>query len=125
MTRFRSDGRCVAELYHAMSAGTGVKAVSASTVLVAALLSCAAQAAPVGERVALTACPHAGITAPCLTVNGADGTLYNITAATQRPPLNGRMIRLRATVTDKLSTCLQGTMLDRIRWTPVRQKCTN
>jgi hypothetical protein len=109
-----------------MSAGRGAKPVLASAVLVAALLSCAAQAAPqVGERVALTACPHAGIAAPCLTVSGADGTLYNITAATPRPPLNGRMIRLRATVSDKLSACLQGTVLDRIRWTPVRQKCTN
>jgi ribosomal protein L30/L7E len=35
------------------------------------------------------------------------------------------MIRLRATVTDKTSACLQGLGLDRIRWTPVRQKCTN
>jgi hypothetical protein len=35
------------------------------------------------------------------------------------------MIRLRATVTDKLSACLQDIVLDRIRWTPVRQKCPN
>ena len=110
-----------------MSAGKRARLVAAGAALLAgALISAAAQAAPqVGYRVALTACPHAGITAPCLTVNGADGTLYNITAATQRPPLNGRMIRLRATVSDKLSACLQSAVLDRIRWTPVRQKCTN
>jgi hypothetical protein len=110
-----------------MSAGGGAKRAAAGAVLVAAVLSCcAAQAAPqVGERVALTACPHAGITAPCLTVNGADGTVYNISAAAPKPPLNGRMIRLRATVSDKLSACLQSAVLDRIRWTPVRQKCTN
>ena len=114
-------------LYPAMSAGRRVKLASASAVLLAgALISAAAQAAPqVGERVALSACPHAGITAPCLTVNGVDGTVYNITSATPRPPLNGRMIRLRATVSDKLSACLQGIVLDHIRWTPVRQKCTN
>jgi hypothetical protein len=35
------------------------------------------------------------------------------------------MIRLRATVTDKLSACLQGIVLDRIRWTPVRERCVN
>ena len=101
--------------------------VSASAVLLAgALIAAAAQAAPqVGERIALASCPHAGITAPCLTINGADGNVYNITAATPKPPLNGRMIRLRATVSDKLSACLQGIVLDRIRWTPVRQKCTN
>jgi hypothetical protein len=82
-------------------------------------------APPVGFRVALMACPHAGVTAPCLTINGADGTLYNITGATPKPPLDGRMIRLRATVTDKLSACLQGIVLDRIRWTPVRERCVN
>jgi hypothetical protein len=94
--------------------------------MVAALASAAAQAAPsVGYRVALMACPHAGATVPCLTINGADGTVYNITGATPKPPLNGRMIRLRATVTDKASVCLQGIVLDRIRWTPVRLKCSN
>jgi hypothetical protein len=110
-----------------MSGGRRAKLVSAGAVLLAGvLISAAAQAAPqVGFRIALTACPHAGITAPCLTINGPDGTVYNITAATPKPPLNGRMIRLRATVSDKLSACLQGTTLDRIRWTPVRQKCAN
>jgi hypothetical protein len=140
MTRFRSDdpgvaerrvaGLRVAELrapYRAMSAGKRARLVAASAALLAgAVVSAAAQAAPqVGYRVALTACPHAGITAPCLTINAADGTVYNITGATPKPPLNGRMIRLRATVSDKLSACLQGTVLDRIRWTPVRQKCAN
>jgi hypothetical protein len=97
-----------------------------AVLLAGALISAAAQAAPqVGFRVALTACPHAGITAPCLTINAPDGSIYNITTANPKPPLNGRMIRLRATVSDKLSACMQGIALDRIRWTPVRQKWTN
>jgi hypothetical protein len=97
-----------------------------ASVVAGALVAATAQAAPqVGERIALTACPHAGVTAPCLTISGADGTVYNITGATPKPPFNGRMIRLRATVSDKLSACLQGIVLDRIRWTPVRQKCAN
>jgi len=108
-----------------MSAGRRAGLILAGATA-AALTSAAAQAAPqVGDRVALTACPHAGIAAPCLTITGADATVYNITGASPRPPLNGRMIRLRATVSDKLSACLQGIVLDRIRWTPVRQKCTN
>jgi hypothetical protein len=112
--------------YRMVSFGKRAGLVLAGAVLLVALASAAAQAAPpVGFRVALTACPHAGTTAPCLTINGADGSVYNITAATPKPPLNGRMIRLRATVSDKLSACLQGIVLDRIRWTPVRQKCTN
>jgi hypothetical protein len=92
----------------------------------ALLIPAAAHAAPqIGDRIALVACPHAGVTAPCLTINAADGTVYNITGATPKPALNGRMIRLRGTITDKASACLQGTVLDRIRWTPVRQKCAN
>jgi hypothetical protein len=108
MTRFRSDR-------------------FAAALAVTALLTPAfARAAPqVGDRISLTACPHAGVTAPCLTISGADGTVYNITGAAPKPPLNGRMIRLRGSVSDKLSACLQGTILDRIRWTPVRQKCAN
>ncbi|HWF94267.1 MAG TPA: hypothetical protein VG291_04835, partial [Xanthobacteraceae bacterium] len=51
----------------------------AGTMMAGTMMAAAAPAAPrVGERVALTACPHAGVTAPCLTINGADGTVYNI-----------------------------------------------
>jgi hypothetical protein len=122
MTRFRSDDYRVADRRVA-DWRAGLILAGAMT---AALISAAAQAAPqVGDRVALTACPHAGVTAPCLTIAGTDGTVYNITGASPKPPLNGRMIRLRATVSDKLSACLQGLVLDRIRWTPVRQKCSN
>ncbi|HEY3640189.1 MAG TPA: hypothetical protein VGL31_03775, partial [Xanthobacteraceae bacterium] len=84
-----------------MSGGRRAKLVSSGTMVVAALIGAAAHAGPqVGERLALTACPHAGITAPCLTVSGTDGTVYNITGATPKPAFNGRMIRLRATVSD-------------------------
>jgi hypothetical protein len=97
---------------------------AAALLLAGALIPVAATAAPAaGARISLTACPYAGITAPCLMIKGPDGTVYNLTAAVAKPPFNGRMIRLRATVTDKLSACTQGIVLDRIRWTPVRQKC--
>jgi hypothetical protein len=129
MTRFRSDELGLVELRRdrTMSAAArGMPALAIAVLLAGTLMAAAAPAAPqVGERVALTACPHAGVTAPCLTINGTDGTVYNITAATPKPPFNGRMIRLRATVSDNLSACLQGIALDRIRWTPVRQKCAN
>lgn len=99
---------------------------TAALFAVVLLMPGAVLAAPkVGARISLTACPHSGVTPPCLTISGPDGTLYNITGSTPKPPLNGRMIRLRATVTDKLSACQQGTVLDGVRWTPVRQKCAN
>jgi hypothetical protein len=78
-----------------------------------------------GERVSVTACPFPGVTANCLMIRATDGTIYNITAASPRPRLSGRMIRLRGTVTDKLSICGQGIVLERIRWTRTRQRCPN
>jgi hypothetical protein len=109
MTKFRSD-----------------RIAGAALLAATLMMSAVAHAAPAtGARIALTACPRQGAVPSCLMINGSDGTVYNITSATPRPPLDGRMIRLRAIVTDKLSACLQGTVLDRIRWTPVRQKCAN
>jgi hypothetical protein len=84
----------------------------------------ASAAPPTGTRIAVTACPYAGVTAPCLMINGADGSVYNITSASPKPP-PGAMIRLRATVTDKFSACTQGTVLDTIRWRAVPGKCPN
>lgn len=94
-----------------------------------ALSTFSAPAAPTssrpGERITLTACPYPGVVATCLMLNGADGTVYNITGASPKPRLIGRMIRLRGAITDKLSICSQGITLDRIRWTRSRQKCPN
>ena len=85
-----------------------------------------AMAAPKGgERVTITACPFSGVTANCLMVRSADGTIYNITAASPRPRPGVLMIRLRGVVTDKFSMCGQGLVLERIRWTRTRQRCPN
>jgi hypothetical protein len=101
--------------------------MAAGALLCAALLaSWPAQAAPRrGDRVSVTACVFPGVAPNCLMIRDADGTIYNITAATPRPRLGERMIRLRGTVTDKASICGQGIVLDRIRWTRTRQRCPN
>ena len=102
------------------------RAVAGVVLSAAVLTALGAQAAPrVGERVSITACPYPGATSTCLLINGPDGTVYNITGASPRPRLFGRMIWLRGTVTDKPSLCAQGVVLDRIRWTRVRQKCSS
>ena len=91
-----------------------------------ALVSFPAQAAPKpGERIAVFACPYRGVVATCLMINGADGAVFNISAASPQPRLTGRMIWLRGTVTDKASMCSQGVVLDRIRWTRLPQRCPN
>ncbi|MCC6887860.1 MAG: hypothetical protein IT536_04925 [Hyphomicrobiales bacterium] len=77
------------------------------------------------ERVSITGCPYPGVTAGCLMIKGADGTVYNISSSTPRPRDSGRMVRVRGIVTDKLSACGQGIVLDRIRWTRTRLRCPN
>jgi hypothetical protein len=58
-------------------------------------------------------------------IKAPNGTVYNISSVSPRPRLTGRMIRVRGTVTNKLSVCGQGIVLDRIRWTRTRQHCPN
>jgi hypothetical protein len=93
------------------------------TILLAIVPISAAAAPKSGERISITGCPFPGVTAKCLMIRAPDGTLYNITAASPRPRLSGRMIHLRGVVTDKVSICGQGIVLDRIRWTRRRQRC--
>ena len=107
-------------------AGAALASITFALIAVAAIVvPAAAQTAPkVGQRVTVTGCPFAGVTASCLMIKGADGTVYNITGVTPKPRVMDRMIRLRGLVTDKVSMCNQGVVLDRIRWTRVRQKCS-
>jgi hypothetical protein len=111
-----------------MVGSTVAISVLATSVLAAsiALLSWPAQAAPKpDQRVTVTGCPFAGVTASCLMIKGSDGTVYNITGVSPKPRVMDRMIRLRGAVTDKASMCNQGIVLDRIRWTRTRQRCSN
>jgi hypothetical protein len=111
----------------AFTAGLGGVALLSVQVLLSlqVLMLVEASAAPkVGETVAVTACARAGVEASCLMITGGDGTVFNITSANPRPLLDV-MIQLRGTVTDKLSACNQGTVLDNISWTPTQQKCGN
>jgi hypothetical protein len=91
----------------------------------AALLSSPALAAPKpGENISVAACARPGVEASCLMINGADGTVFNITSASPKPPRDV-IIELRGTVTDKLSSCNQGVVLDSINWTATQRKCPN
>ncbi len=75
------------------------------------------------QQVTITGCPYAGVTGSCLMIKGSDGSVYNISGITPKPREMNLMIRLRGYVTDKLSMCNEGIVLDRIRWTRTRQKC--
>lgn len=91
----------------------------------AALAPAAALAAPKpGDTISVTACVRPGVEAACLIVRGADGTVFNVTSANPKPPLDV-VIELRGTATDKVSACNQGVVLDHISWTATRRKCPN
>jgi hypothetical protein len=101
-------------------------AAGAVALCAAMLTSFVAPAEPMRHgRVAITGCPYPGVTANCLMIKAANGAVYNITAISPRPRPSGRMIRVRGAVTDKMSVCGEGVVLDRIRWTSTRQRCPN
>jgi hypothetical protein len=93
--------------------------------LSAALLACAL-ASPVaaeGKKVTITGCPYPGVEAACLMIKDKDGTVYNITSANPKPASNDVAIILTGTVAQKLSICLQGTVLDDIKWDRTKMRC--
>jgi hypothetical protein len=88
------------------------------------LMALPAQAASAaGQRVAFSGCVFTGTPDMCLMIKSPDGTLYNISALNPRPRALDRVIRVRGTVTEKVSACPQGIVLDRIRWSRTRQRC--
>jgi hypothetical protein len=91
---------------------------------VAALASVASAAPKPGDNVSVTACVRPGVESNCLMITGADGTVYNITGANPKPPRDV-VIELRGKVTDKVSACNQGVVLDNISWTATTRKCGN
>ena len=90
------------------------------------LIALPAQAATAaGQRVSFLGCAFTGTPDMCLMMKSPDGTLYNISALNPRPRALDRIIRVRGTVTDKVSVCDQGIALERIRWSRTRQRCPN
>ena len=62
--------------------------MAVSAVLLATVLLPAAATAAPGDAVSVLACARAGVEAKCLVITGADGSVYNITSANPRPPLD-------------------------------------
>ena len=97
----------------------------AALTLSAALLACAltSPAAAEGKKVAITGCPYPGVEAGCLMIKDKDGTVYNITGANPKPQPNDVVINLTGTVAQKISICLQGIVLDDIKWDRTKMRC--
>lgn len=66
------------------------------------------------EDITVSGCAAAGVEANCLVLE-ADGKTYNITAA-QPTPVPGTYGTIKGTLTDKMSTCQQGVVVDPATW---------
>lgn len=75
------------------------------------------------DTVVVEGCPEPGVEAGCLMLRTGDGGLYDITAATPPPTLDGRAIRLSGRRSDAMSFCMQGTRLDDISWSYTGGMC--
>jgi hypothetical protein len=76
-----------------------------------ALLTCNATA----EEVMLSGCAAAGVEANCIILKTGDKKSYDITAA-QPAPVPGTYGTVKGTLTDKLSICQQGPVIDPAIW---------
>jgi hypothetical protein len=83
----------------------------------------AGPAAAEGKKVTITGCPYPGVEFSCLMIKDKDGTVYNITGAHPKPAPNDVAIILTGTVAQKLSICMQGIVLDDIKWDRTKMRC--
>ncbi|MGE0007425.1 MAG: hypothetical protein AB7S92_17785 [Parvibaculaceae bacterium] len=75
----------------------------------------AAMAAPaLAEEITVSGCAAAGVEANCIILRTGDRS-YDITAA-QPAPVPGTYGTVKGTLTDKLSTCQQGPVIDPAAW---------
>lgn len=66
------------------------------------------------EEISVSGCAAAGVEANCLVLKSGDKT-YNITAA-QPTPVPGTYGTVKGTLSDKMSTCQQGQIVDPAIW---------
>lgn len=88
--------------------------------LLALLLPLAAQAQ---ERITAQGCPQPGTEAGCLVLRTHDGRFYDLSMARNRPPLNGRGIRITGTRSERMSYCMQGEPLADVTWEQTATLC--
>jgi hypothetical protein len=84
-----------------------------------------AQAQTRGELVGVLGCVHPGLIPGCSFIrDNATSQPYQINAASPRPdPARRLVIRLRGTVSSRVDMCMEGPILENIRWSYTRMRC--
>ena len=78
----------------------------------------------VGTQVSISGCPYKGVETGCIMIDSEDGVTYNITGADPPIDLSQQLgVSLTGTVSDKVSICMQGTVLDPIEYELTKQVC--
>lgn len=94
-----------------------------SCLLVFPSLSAVAQPA-VGTQVSISGCPYKGVETGCIMIDSEDGQTYNISGAEPPIDLSQKLgVSLTGTVSDKVSICIQGIVLDDIEYETTKQVC--
>ncbi|MFY9291513.1 MAG: hypothetical protein WAP03_12565 [Methylorubrum rhodinum] len=75
------------------------------------------------QSVTVTGCPANGIEVGCIVIKDEDGKTYNITNAKPKPKVGSKAIKLTGTVSDKVSFCNQGTILEEIKYEETSKDC--
>ena len=104
---------------------TRVVLAVAMIVLVGSALPAELTAAPKTDQVRAEGCVEAGVEAGCLVVKDLkSGTLYNLRIKGPHPKV-GEGIDLVGVPFDGVSICMQGPVVDVIKWAPKASlKCT-
>ncbi len=75
------------------------------------------------QRVTVQGCPLPGTESGCMVLRSAEGWYYDLSAARQRPPINGRGIRVTGTRAPRTSYCQQGEPLVDVTWEQTSAAC--
>ena len=78
-----------------------------------------------GAQVNVLGCVRPGLIPSCLYIrDNATGQSYQINAASPRPdPAQRLVVRLRGIVANKVDMCMEGPILEKIRWSYTKMRC--
>jgi hypothetical protein len=101
-----------------------IGATLASVVILTATAGFAVFAQAQGpNEVNVSGCPLQGVENNCLVIKGSDGTTYDISSAKPRPKVGYLGINLKGVKSDKVGICMQGPILEKIKWYYTKQSC--